>query len=336
MNRGGIRYTQRDNCFTYIDRIADAQRLMNRLAERKWERFLNAFAKRLNPLIKPEAGLNLKGYYWSVRQAEYATDIMFKSEDSLAQIYGALAKHAIEQFSSRDVLRFLGHRVCNGFKRKVTSSFQRRPEGIRVKHWVDENSIKMYDKQGSVLRIETTINNPRRFKVRRRTQTNGKSIMRWLPMRKGIADLIRRVELSASANGRYLDALAVVGEQTPSHRLLDSVSRGLVKDGRSYRPLQPISPTDSRVFELLLKGEYFIQGIRNRDLRIELHPGADIDPTTKRRAAARISRLLSLLRAHRLIYKVPKTNYYRITKKGHEVMTTATRFRQTNIALLAA
>jgi len=118
--------------------------------------------------------------------------------------------------------------------------------------------------------------------------------------------------------------------------LLDSVSRGLVKDGRSYRPLQPISPTDSRVFELLLKGEYFIQGIRNRDLRIELHPGADIDPTTKRRAAARISRLLSLLRAHRLIYKVPKTNYYRITKKGHEVMTTATRFRQTNIALLAA
>lgn len=194
----------------------------------------------------------------------------------------------------------------------------------------------MYDKQGSVLRIETTINNARRFKVRRATHRNGKPTMALLPLRKGIADLKRRVEISRSANGRYLDALAVVGETTPSHRLLDPVSQRLVKDGRSYRPLHPISPADSRVFEVLLKGENLIQGIRNRDLRMELIPGAELNTATRRKASARISRLLRLLRAHGLIYKVSKTNYHRITKKGQEIMATATTFRETNIALLAA
>jgi len=336
MNRAGIKYVKRDNCFTYIENNAEAQRLMDSLSERKWERFLNVLANRVNPIIKPAVGLKLRGYYWSVRQSEYATDVMFKDASGLAEVYMSLARHAIERFTSRDVLRFLGKRVGDGFKQEISSSMQKRVEGTSVKHWVDENSIKMYDKQGSVLRIETTINNSRRFKVRRTTERNGKVVMGSFPMRKGIVDLRARVQLSRSANGRYLGALAVVGETTPSHRLLDPVSQRLVKDGRAYRPLQPISPADSRVFELLLKGEHLIHGIRNRDLRTELHPGADMDPTTKRKSSARISRMLRLLRAHELIYKVPKTNYHRITKKGHQVMTTATKFRETDIAILAA
>jgi hypothetical protein len=336
MDRAGIRYTKRDNSFTYIEDVEAAQRLLDHLSERKWERFLNSFARRLNPIMKPGAGFNLRGYYWSMRQGEYATDVMFKDEQSLAQVYPALTRHAIECFSSRDVLRFLGRRDCDGFKREVTTKLQKRVEGVRIKHWVDENSIKMYDKQGSVLRIETTINNARRFKVRRQTQRNGKPTMALFPLRKGIADLKRRVEVSRSANGRYLEALAVVGDTTPSHRLLDPVSQRLVMDDRPYRALHPISPADSRIFEVLLKGENLIQGIRNRDLRLELEPETQLNPTTRRKASARISRLLRLLRAHGLIYKVSKTNYHRITKKGHEVMATAITFRQTDIALLAA
>lgn len=333
MDRAGIKYVKRDNCFTYIEDIAKAQELMDSLCERKWERFLNAYARRVNPMVKL---LRLNGYYWSVRQCEYATDIMFKDASSLAEVYRSLARHAIEQFCSKDVLRFLGKRACDGFKRKVEGSMQIRAEGVRVKHWVDENSIKMYDKQGSVLRIETTINNAGRFKVRRATERNGRVVVATLRMRKGIVDLRARVQLSRSANGRYLEALSVVGETTPSHRLLDPVSQRVVKDGRRYRPLQPISPADSKVFEVLLKGEHLIQGIRNKDVRTALHPGADSDEITKRKASARVSRLFGLLRGHGLIYKVPKTNYHRITKKGQEVMSTATKFRETDIAILAA
>ena len=333
MDRAGISYTKRDNCFTQISNLKQAQQLMDRLTSRNWRRFLDALAQKVNPWIHPKTGLDIRSYYWSVRQGEYATDVMFRNPESLADIYPLLLRHAMFQFGSEEVLRFLQRRTNQRFAGEVSSDLQRRIEGIRVKHRVEENSIKMYDKQGSVLRIETTINNPRRFKVQRQGICRGKLVKKWLPMRKGIADLRRRVELSRSANARYLDALSVVGLETPSYRLLDRVNQGVKQATRQYRALRPISPQDASLFQAILHGEYSLQGFRNRDLRKAL-AGADSKPA--KNSSARISRLLALLRAHKLIYKVFKTNYYRITRKGHQVMATAVKFRQPDIALLAA
>jgi hypothetical protein len=330
MDRAGITYTKRDNCFTYISDLKRAQQLMDRLTERNWGRFLDALAQKVNPWIHPRTGLNVRSYYWSVRQGEYATDVMFRSPKKLAEIYPLLLRHAMFQFGSEEVMRFLQRRTNQRFAGEASSDLQRRLEGIRVKHRVEENSIKMYDKQGSVLRIETTINNPRRFKVHRSGITRGKRVKKWLPMRKGIADIRRRVELSRAANGRYLDALSVVGLETPSYRLLDRVNHVVKKVRRQFRALRPISPDDAGLFQAILHGEHSLQGFRNRDLRQTL---GDSDP---RNTSARVSRLLALLRAHKLIYKVFKTNYYRITRKGHQVMATALKFRQPDIALLAA
>ena len=330
MDRAGISYTKRDNCFTYIADLKRAQQLMDRLTERNWGRFLDALAQKVNPWIHPRTGLDIRSYYWSVRQGEYATDVMFRSAAKLAEIYPLLLRHAMFEFGSEEVMRFLQRRTNQRFAGEASSDLQRRIEGIRVKHRVEENSIKMYDKQGSVLRIETTINNPRRFKVYRSGITRGKKVKKWLPMRKGIADIRRRVELSRAANGRYLDALSVVGLETPSYRLLDRVNQVVKKVKRRYRALRPISPDDASLFQAILHGEHSLQGFRNRDLRKTL---ADSD---SRKGSARVSRLLALLRAHKLIYKVFKTNYYRITQKGHQVMATALKFRQPEIALLAA
>jgi hypothetical protein len=140
----------------------------------------------------------------------------------------------------------------------------------------------------------------------------------------------RRVELSRAANTRYLDALSVVGLEIPSYRLLDRVTQVVKTVKRRYRALRPISPDDASLFQAILHGQHLLQGFRNRDLRETF---AAADPRT---CSARISRLLALLRAHKLIYKVCKTNYYRITRKGHEVMATALKFRQPDIVLLAA
>jgi len=211
MDRAGISYTKRDNCFTYISDLQQAQQFMDRLTERNWGRFLDALAPKVNPWIHPQTGLDVRSYYWSVRQGEYATDVMFRSAAKLAEIYPLWLRHAMFQFGSEEVMRFLQRRTNKRFAGEVSSDLQRRIEGLRVKHRVEENSIKMYDKQGSVLRIEMTINNPRRFKVHRSGTCRGKIVKKWLPMRKGIADIRRRVELSRAANARYLDALSVVG-----------------------------------------------------------------------------------------------------------------------------
>jgi DNA-binding IclR family transcriptional regulator len=67
-----------------------------------------------------------------------------------------------------------------------------------------------------------------------------------------------------------------------------------------------------------------------------LIPEAESDPARRPQAAARVTRQLRLLCAHGLIYRVGRTYYYRLTQKGYEVMSTALKFRQTDLALLAA
>ncbi len=89
------------------------------------------------------------------------------------------------------------------------------------------------------------------------------------------------------------------------------------------------------LFQALIDGKFLIQGIRNKELRQLLFP-AVANPTQERKLSSRITRWLTLLKSHNLIYRVPKTNYYRITKFGNAIMTTATKFRETNIPLLAA
>ena len=333
MSRAGIGFQQRENCFVQIDDLARAQAMLSALESWKWERVLGAWARRVNPLVKP---LDLRPYYWSGRQTEYATDVMFRNPAALQRVYPALVDHAIKRFGSQDVLRFLGRRTSSRFNGEVTTSLLARSEGIRIKHRAEENSIKMYDKQGSVLRIETTLNNVRRFKVRRMTVWKGVRGMRWIPMRRGVSDLPRRVAVSRAANERYLEALAVVDVPAPAWALLDTVSRPVVKAGRRYRGLRPIGEQDAALFRAVLRGEFLLQGFNNRQLRQCLYGVAPRDLAAARRLSGRMTRQLRLLRAHRLIRKVSGTRYYRVTQLGQQVMDAALKLRDADIAKLAA
>lgn len=331
-----IGYERRDNCFTRIDNLPAAQRLMDRLTNRKFAKVFNKLAKQLNPWLRPGAKLKLPSYYWTVRQGEYATDVMFRDNKSLAEVYPRFVEHAWSCFATRDVLRFLGRRTNSRFSGEVTSKVTERTEGICVKHRVEENSIKMYDKQGSVLRIETTINDPRRFRVRRTVTRAGRRVRQWVPMRKGLADLPRRVEVSRAANQRYFEALAEVRISAQAFEVLDPVSRRVNRNGRPHRPLRPLSADEAAVFQAILRGEHAVQGFRNRDIRRALGWDRHRDPELRAKMSARTSRLFALLRAHGLITKVSHTNYYRLTTKGHRVMTTSLKLRQFSLVALAA
>lgn len=336
LDRAGIGYEKRDNCFTRIDNLPRAQQIMDDLDRRNWTRFLNLYARKVNPWVVSGNSLALFGYYWTVRQSEYATDVMFRDAASLARLYEPLVDHAIRHFRSPDVLRFLGRRTNSRFSGPAQSYLDRRGEGVRIKHWVEENSIKMYDKQGSVLRIETTINNPRRLKVRRTATRQGQRRKAWLPMRKGVADFQRRAEICRAANGRYLEALGVVGEPSPTRHLLDPVSKRITRRGRPYRALRPIDPQEAKLFAVLTDGKFLLQGFRNADLRDRLFRPSPDDPDRRRKESGQISRQLRLLRAHGLIRKVTGTFYYRITKRGHQIMTTALKLRELDCLTAAA
>jgi hypothetical protein len=330
-DKAGIGYEKQGNCFTHIDDLSKAQQIMDDLQQRNWVHFLNALARRFNSWLKSASELKFPAYYWSMRESEYATDVMFTDEAALNTLYPSLVNHTVQHFSCRDVIRFMGRRFHRAFNGEVTSDVKHRVEGVRMKHWVDENSIKMYDKQGSVLRIETTINNPKRFNVRRKAIRNGELVTAWYPMRKSVADIVRRVEICRAANERYLEALAVVGEPSSASKLLDPVSRRIIRQGRPYRGLRPIEPDEIRMFSALQEGSFLLQGFRNKDLRHILFPNSGRNIQERKRAAGRVMRWIRLLRAHGLIRKVSKTFYYRITKRGQEVMTTAKKLREINV-----
>src|SRR5262245_4505908 len=297
MAKSGIGFEQRDNTFVRIDNLPDAQRMLDALITRKWGRFLKVLADGVNPLLDPSSGLSLRTYYWTIAESEYATDVMFSSAADLGDVYPHLIAHAMRLFSCQDVLRFLGRRVNARFSGQVTTSYLNRTEGVRIKHRVDSNSIKMYDKQGSVLRIETTINNPRMFHVFRERTRKGQVSLGWIPMRKGLADIARRVEVSRAANQRYLEALSVVNKPAPTQNVLDPVSRPIVKQNRRYRGLRPITPDDASLFQAVLRGEHLLKGFRNRDLRRYLTSFHETDQVERRRVSGRVTRQLRMLRA---------------------------------------
>jgi hypothetical protein len=333
MDRAGMKYQKRDNCFTRIDDVKRAQKMLDALVKRRWAKFLNRLASRVNPHLGRRGGLGLTGYYWSIRDDEMATDVMFRDAKSLAAIYPSLVRHAVEQFGCEDVLRFLGRRTNSRFRGEVNTERKQWIEGIRVKHRVEENSIKMYDKQGSVLRIETTISKPKRFRVYRQVTRGGASTLAWVPLRKGIMDIARRAEIGRAANERYLEALGVVGEPSPTRQLLDPVSKRIQRAGRPYRALRPVEREEARLFQAVLQGGFSLQGFRNKDIRLALY-GDGADEADRKRASGRVTRLLALLRSHKLIKKVSHTLYYRVTNLGHHVMSTALRLRNLDVALV--
>ncbi len=246
MDRHGIPYRKLDNAFLQIEDPQRAQRISNRFAKKNWPRILHAFARRFNPLLKDL--LQAMEYYWIVEQAEFATDVMFADPASLKPLYQELLKHASLCFSAEDVLTFLGRKLHGLFEGEVLNEYKKRWPGARVKHRMKENGIKMYDKHGSVLRIETVINRPYEFKVRRQGRRKGQEVTGWFPMAKGVANLYRYAEVSLAANQRYLAALAAVDDPAKAQQCLQHLGKRVKREGRSYRGFNPVSDFDLRLF----------------------------------------------------------------------------------------
>jgi len=224
----------------------------------------------------------------------------------------------------RDILRFLGRRVPHeGFGRiagEVKTDYGQRREGLRVKFWHDVNSVKAYDKFGQGLRLETTINQARSFKVYRTKEGDADGSRSWQRLRKGVADLPRQAEISQRANERLAESLATCADTTPLGKLLEPLGRPVFQDGRRTRALNPLTGADGDLLRTVARGDFLVQGFRNRDLRVALF-GDTADATEQRRQAARVTRQLRLLRAHGFILKVHKTHRYQLSAQGRRVLT---------------
>ena len=327
MRRARIRFVQEGNVFTQVSNLERAQQLADRFERENWPRRLRTVARRVLPLMADV--LKGFGHYWVVDQAEYATDVIFTSRAALASLYPHLLDYALLHFAAKDIFTFLGRRLHPRFDGQVLSECRKdRLPGARIKHRVGANWIKMYDKLGRVLRIETVINDPRLFKVRRRRIRDGQVKMVWCPMNKGVVNLYRYRQVALAANGRYLDALSVVQPAAPAQTPLHRLAQPKRVAGRCFAGFNPARRQDLDLFAAVLDGDHLLTGLRNADIRQRLFGPDPRDTTERRRRSAAAGRLLKRLHVRGLIAKVPHTRRWRLTHHGRHLLTAAVQTYQ--------
>jgi len=320
LQNNGIGYIKDGNCFPWIEDIEAAQAIMNKQLRAGWAKMLNRLAFGSCPALSQALRPLRPDYYWSADETEWATDIMFKSTGALDELYPSLIHHAMRVCDSRSVMRYLGRRSLAGVApAEVVSDYRRRYEGIRIKHCVNRNSVKMYNKSGSILRIETTVNNTRAFKVFRHPDDDNSRPASWQKMRKGVSDLYRRCQVSDKCNERYADVLASCQVEEKLKEVVSPACNRVKKKGKTYRGLNPWREEDYKLLTFLAKGEHAISGFRNKDLRKWLYPESDkLEKEEQKKYSGRTTRRIKLLRVHGLIKKVAKENRYMLTAKGQK------------------
>lgn len=326
LDNRGVAYQRRDNLVTAVADVALAQQLLDAQVRVDWPGVLERLVRPVHPLWDYLHQTVRTPLYWMTEQSEWATDFVFADPKDLAAWFPRWVQHGVLALSCKDVLRYLGKHVpergygrCTG---EAKIDCRTRPDGTRLKFWYNTNALKFYDKEALALRIETTINDPSGFAVYRAKEGDSPDGPKsWQQMRKGVADLPRRAEVSAAANQRLAESLATVAEPSTLGKLLAPLGRPVQAEGRRVaRALNPLAGADGRLLRLLGQGDFLLQGFRNRDLRAALY-GAAGDPAERRRQAGKVTRLLALLRAHGLILKVQKTHRYQLTAQGRRVCT---------------
>jgi hypothetical protein len=328
-------FVQQHNAFTQLDDPVQAQRLADRFAQLNWPKILNRWARQVNPLLCEL----FPGYpvHWVVDQAEYATDLLFTSRAALAGLYPALLAYAVLTFTPKDILRFLGRKWDRRFDGEVHTEYEdERWFGTRIKHRMKNNWLKMYDKFGVILRVETVINSAKEFWVyRTQHHHDGTSSVGYYPMTKSVASLVDYQEQALACNRRYLDDLAVVDDPTPAYQDLRQLTEPKVVEGRSYAGFNPARREDVRLFNAVLDGDHITRGFRNADIREPMfgHPKSLV---LQRRASAAVGRLLKRLHARHLVAKIPRTRRWRVTVRGRHLLGMAVQLYKVSWPELAA
>jgi len=323
LEKKDIGFERHENKILYLDDYPAAQRCLDRQLNTRWADLLGGFLPLVFPSMPEILGPHLQPY-WTLWQSEWATDHIFESQRVLLPIGENLILQAFLTGTTARVLRYFdrpltkeGHPYAN-MPHAVESRFLEMGDGLRVRHWVGRNSVKVYTEQ-NVLRTETTINDPNMFKVHRRTQGQGKQEpKRYLPMRKGVADIPLRAQVSEDVNRRMNQSLAQMKDDSPIRDLIKSACQKRTKNQRSIRALDLLGK-DRALLCALADPRFILAGVTNRELRMALDKEPGWKGRTEAQQSAKMSRMIRLLRDHGILHKYPKRNRYRLSAHGRQL-----------------
>lgn len=318
LEKNGIEHGMEDNAMVSCSNWKRAQQIADNFPVKKFHRRLEGWAQQYCPVQETFD----TSYHWSLMQVEFATDLVFAKPSDLEPLYRNLTGLAIHAIKADNVAKFLGKKGIHGnFTGEVDSRLQTRIEGTCIKHSLDGKAgVKMYDKFGHILRLETTVNDVTLFKDYREVEhRDGSRSMKYAPMRKSIYSLPSLISLMRASNGRYQSFLSALEDSTVGLKAVHRVAEPAREKGRSLGGFNLLREPDHEFFLAIARGEFHIQGFTNKRLRSHLAKGL---------SSSRVSRLIKRLRTHGLVKKVGKTYKYYFTALGRKVVATALKLRE--------
>jgi hypothetical protein len=299
----GIAFTAADNAFIRIDDWQRAQDVADDFSPDLLHRVLDRYAA----LCCPVLDVFDQSYHWSLMQVEYATDLVFRSATTLKPLYEQLARESILSVKAEQIATFLGRKITPQLAQEIGAQFSTRIEGTCIKHRFGSSSIKMYDKFGCVLRIETTTNDVSFFKHHRKVEhRQGPPTRELAPVKKSIYSLIDLREILYGCNRRYLEHLSVLDDFSAGVRALDRLTRPRRVDDKAVKGINFFDPTDNALLHALQDPRVNIAGVRR----------ADLLPLLDQLSPGRLSRQLRRLRDIGVIKRVTGTYRYYLTRIG--------------------
>jgi hypothetical protein len=318
MTAAGIGYTLADNSFVRIDNWQRAQELADALSPDLLHRVLDRYASQCCPVCDVFG----QSYHWSLMQVEYATDLAFRSATTLGPLYDQLVRHSVLDVKAEQVASFLGRHITPQLAQEIGSQFSTRIEGTCVKHRFGKSSIKMYDKCGIVLRIETTTNDVSFFKHHRKVEhRQGPPTRELAPVKKSIYSLIDLREILLGCNRRYLTHLSALDDFSAGVRALDRLTKPRKVEDKTVRGINFFDEGDAALLHALQNPRVNIAGIRRGDLL------TDLQMFSPSRLSRHLRRLLDL----GVIKRVTGTYRYYLTKAGRAATAAAERLTAATI-----
>jgi hypothetical protein len=315
--REGIDFLQEDNAFLRIADLARAQALADRFQPDALHARLDHYAQWLCPVLDVFGTT----YHWSLRQVEYSTDPMFRSERIVVPLYDALSRQAVLAANAERVSGFLGKKVTPQLAQEIGSRLSARIEGRCIKHLMGAAGVKGYDKFSRVLRVEMTVHDVSFFKHYRKVEHQNRHATReWAPLKKTIYSLTDLRDILLGCNQRYLAFLASRDDPSAGARDLERLSRPRVGAMPQVKGVNFFDPAEKTLLQTLQRGEFNIHGWRRADLlrTLQLTPSA-------------LSRQLARLRTLGLIKKISHTYRYYLTRLGRSVIAAACSLTRFNL-----
>ena len=292
-DKQGLSYKMKDNSFVEVSNL----NLLNELVKGYQPSIaLNRIDYWMDYFFRFDKGSKstrskLLTHSWFTYQTEISTNIIFKSAKFANSYFQrVLNKHHTIGLPDRLTEIFgLSRRVDNSKTTQMTYSVQ-----ACIKHWLEKNSVKCYNKGGCLLRVETTINNPE---------------LPGLKLKKPACNLQAYYWYGHGCNSRYLNTLSDIDISTLSAEVFEKYQKPLITSkGTKIPALDLRKENQLELIEVLLNSTNHVFGFRNKDIRAKIGNKAK---------TAGIAYELRKLRERGAIKKKQNTHYYQLTEEGY-------------------